>query len=155
MSQEINLANRLGREPTEEELEVFAQMAIERINQRTLDGEAVNGGTFVPYSESYAEKKGVSRDSVDLFLEGDLLDSLDYEIIDEKIRIFVNGDLHVKKGYNHHVGDTLPRRPWFGITPDEVDELISVLPEVDDEPEQTSRFTLADLEAAVRLIDFE
>jgi hypothetical protein len=155
MSQEINLERRLGREPTEDELEVFAQMAIERINQRTLDGETVNGGSFAPYSEEYADKKGVSKDSVDLFLEGDMLDSLSYEISDSNVKIYVDGDLQVKKGYNHHVGDTLKKRPWFGITPNEVGEIISSLPESDDNQATTRRLTLADLEAAVRLIDFE
>jgi hypothetical protein len=160
MSQQINLARRLGRTPTPEELEMFAEMAIERINQRTLDGQTVNGGSFAPYSEKYAEAKGVSRNSVDLFLDGDMLDSLDYDINEDTgtVTILINNDEVLPRAYNHHVGDTLPRRPWFGITPDEVEELTALIPEESDETETTSReqrITLADLLNAVNQIDFE
>ena len=133
-------------------------MAIEQINQRTLSNESVNGGSFANYSPKYAEKKGVSVDAVDLFLEGDMLDSLDYEINEDRgtVKIFVNGDLQKKKGYNHHVGDTLPRRSWFGVTPSEVESLVGEIDAGDEAPAQTSeRITLADLREAASSILFD
>lgn len=159
MSQTINLKTRINKPVTIEELEAFALMAIEQINQRTLSNESVYGGSFADYSPKYAEKKGVSVDAVDLFLDGDMLDSLDYEINEDRgtVKIFMNGDLQKKKGYNHHVGDTMPnKRPWFGITPSEVESLIG---EIETEPEQTEqvseRITLADLRAAASSILFD
>ena len=160
MSQKINLKTRLGRKPTIAELEAFAEIAIERINQRTLDGITVNGGSFTPYSESYADKKGVSRDSVDLFLDGDMLGSLAH-VVDPgagTVEIFVNGDLEIKKGFNHHTGDTLPKRPWFGVTTQEVNSIVADFEDQRDEAEQegqSSRITINDLIKASNLIDFD
>lgn len=163
LRQTINLRNRLGRKPTIDELEAFAQEAIEEINQRTLDGTTVDGGSFVPYSEDYAEKKGVSRNSVDLFLEGDMLNNLTYDIDPDRgvVEILLTGE-EAAKGYNHHVGDTLPRRRWFGLTPDEVESIANqVAEDVDsDDTQATTRqqdagITLADLQAAVSQLFFE
>jgi hypothetical protein len=152
MEQKINVTRRLGRKPTLDELEFFAQEAIERINDRTLNGEDINGSSFTPYSEDYAEKKGVGINDVDLFLDGDMLSSLDYEI-DERsgtVTIKVLGDLQVKKGYNHHVGDTLPKRSWFGVTTDETELLIAQL-----DTEITESTTLSDLFAAVESLGLD
>lgn len=49
---------------------------IEYIRLRTLEGRDKNNKKFPKYTKQYAETKGVSVDSVDLFLEGDLLDEL-------------------------------------------------------------------------------
>jgi hypothetical protein len=146
----------LGRKPTLEELEAFALGAIEQINQRTLDGQTVSGGRFAPYSESYAEKKGVSRSSVDLFLEGDMLGSLDYELDESKgtVNILLEGD-EAAKGYNHHVGDTLPRRPWFGLVPGEVEAIAEAIIEAQGEGEEDEGITLGDLMEAISQVDFE
>jgi hypothetical protein len=132
MSQEINLKRYLGRNPTDAEIEAFAQVAIERINLRTLEGETIHGGKFKQYSKAYAEKKGVSRDSVDLFLEGDMLDALNYESTSDSVKIVIDDSLEAKKGYNHHTGDTLPKRPWFGITTDEARTIAESIKDEDD-----------------------
>lgn len=122
LSQEVNLANYLGRKPTSIEKELFASMAIEVINTRTLDGQTINNGKFTKYSKDYADKKGVTRDSVDLFLEGDMLNSIGRRTSKEKsdtVFIQVGKGLDTKKAYNHNVGDTLPKREFFGITDNE------------------------------------
>jgi hypothetical protein len=158
MKQTINLKNRLGRKPTLEELIEFGEAAIEQINARTLSGETVNGSSFAPYSEDYAKQKGVSRNSVDLFLDGDMLGALDFDVDDERgvVEIKVVGDLEVKKGYNHHVGDTLPKRPWFGITTDEVNSLIANFADEAEESESTpERITLGDILQAVSSLEFD
>ena len=159
MSQTINLKNRLGRKPTIEELEAFGEQAIELINQRTLSNQQVGGGRFQAYSKEYAAKKGVSRNSVDLFLDGDMLGALDYEINERSgtVKILLQ-DSEVPKGYNHHKGDTLPKRPWFGLTPDETTSLVA-LSEIEETQEiegpTERRTTLQDIERALSLIDLE
>ena len=152
MSQEINLKRYLGDDATPEQKQLFAELAIEQINQRTLDGKTIHGGKFKRYSKEYADFKGVSRDSVDLFLEGDMLDSLETQEDGNKIKITIGGDsVETAKGYNHHVGDTLPKRPWFGLTTDEVRALSDQIKEaiVTEDAEQAT-FTLAELTAALR-----
>jgi hypothetical protein len=150
MSQEINLKRYLGDDATPEQKQLFAELAIEQINQRTLDGKTIHGGNFKKYSKEYADFKGVSRDSVDLFLEGDMLDSLETQEDGNKIKITIGGDsVETAKGYNHHVGDTLPKRPWFGLTTDEVRSITDAIAVEADVVEQET-FTIAELSAALR-----
>lgn len=150
MSQEIDLKRYLGDDATPEQKQLFAELAIEQINQRTLDGKTIHGGKFKKYSKEYADFKGVSRDSVDLFLEGDMLDSLETQEDGNKIKITIGGDsVETKKGYNHHIGDTLPKRPWFGLTTDEVRTITDAIAAEADVTEQAT-FTLAELTAALR-----
>ena len=154
MSQEINLKRYLGRAPTQDEKMLFAELAIEQINQRTLDGKTIHNGKFKKYSAEYADKKGVSRDSVDLFLEGNMLDSVTADFDSgNKVKFFINDDLDTKKGYNHHIGDTLPKRPWFGITTDEARRIAEQIKQPAQQQEQT--FTLTDLQAALAQIGLE
>jgi len=157
MSQEINLKRYLG-DATPEQKQLFAELAIEQINQRTLDGKTIHGGKFKKYSKEYADMKGVSRDSVDLFLDGDMLDSLEAEANGNKIKISIGGDsVETAKGFNHHTGDTLPKRPWFGLTTDEVrllsEQVKDAVPVQDGEEQST--FTLAELSAALRQLGLE
>lgn len=158
MSQEINLKRYLG-DATPEQKQLFAELAIEQINQRTLDGKTIHGGKFKKYSKEYAEMKGVSRDSVDLFLEGDMLDSLETQEDGNKIKITIGGDkVETKKGFRHHTGDLgMTKRPWFGLTTDEVrllsEQVKDAMPA--QEGEDRSTFTLAELSAALRQLGLE
>lgn len=153
MSQEVDLKRYLKREPTTEEKMLFAELAIEQINQRTLDGKTIHGGKFKKYSKTYADLKGVSRDSVDLFLEGNMLNSLAAQETSKGVKIVIDDDLDTKKGYNHHIGETLPKRPWFGLTTDEVRSLAEQVKQPPQQQEQG--FTLADLQAALAQIGLE
>lgn len=153
MSQEVDLKRYLGRTPTTEEKMLFAELAIEQINQRTLDGKTIHGGKFKKYSKTYADLKGVSRDSVDLFLEGNMLNSLAAQETSKGVKIVIDDDLDTKKGYNHHIGETLPKRPWFGLTTDEVRSLAEQVKQPTQQQEQG--FTLADLQAALAQIGLE
>jgi hypothetical protein len=56
--------------------EVLGEAVVDYIRMRTLDGLDKNNRKFAKYSQKYAEAKGVSRDSVDLFLSGDMLEAL-------------------------------------------------------------------------------
>jgi hypothetical protein len=130
MSQEIDLNELLGRAPTQNEIAAFQEEAIEQMIKRTQSNQRVdNGKPFDDYSESYAEKKGVSVSDVDLTLMGDMLLSVDARNSGGVIELFIDDKLNTKKGFNHHTGDTLPKRPWFGINAKEAKDIASSVKE--------------------------
>lgn len=124
MSQEINLSELLGREPTPTEKEAFVSEAIDLIIERTQSGVDLNGKKFKPYTKEYAELKGVSRGDVDLTFFGSMLGSLDGAADNDSVTLFINDETETLKAYNHNVGDTLPKRTFFGLKQDEA-ELIA------------------------------
>ena len=148
MEQTIDIRRYLGRDATTKEKRAFIEVAIERINNRTLDHETIHGGRFKKYSPEYAAIKGVTEDNVDLFLNGDMLGSLvgEYDS-SNRITLKVVGELQVKKAFNHHTGDTQKKRPWFGITTGEMNQIIS---EIKDQnaPDSTSLASLLALDRA-------
>ena len=121
MSQEIDLGEILGRAPTQNEIAAFQEEAIEKIIERTQSSKDIDGRKFTKYSAAYAEEKG--SDKVDLTLMGDMLLSVDARNRGGVIELFIDDDLNTKKGYNHQVGDTLPKRTWFGLNAKEADEI--------------------------------
>jgi hypothetical protein len=154
LSQEIDLKRYLGRKPTATEKRLFAELAVDTITNRTLDGQTVNGGKFKKYSEEYAESKGVTRDSVDLFLEGDMLESIGRRTSKEKastVFIQMEKGIQTKKGYNHNVGDTLPKREFFGVTEAEARRIADQI----KEEKEGKKLSVADLRAALALLDIE
>ena len=134
MVQRIDLKEYFGRNPTESEKRNFAEAAIEKINNRTLSGNDLDGNDFQDYSEAYARKKGVSKEAVDLFDKGDMLDSVvrnPFEESKSEVAISINGIKEVKKGYAHQVGDgKMPERQWFGITESEAKDIAKSVREV-------------------------
>lgn len=165
MSQEIDAKRYLGKDASDDQVRLFAELAIEQINQRTLDGKTIHGGKFKKYSEEYAAKKGVSRDAVDLFLDGDMLDSVTYDddaLTSKKIKLFIDDELDTKKGFAHHYGDGQKKRPWFGITTQEARRLADAVKEEiqteqkqEQRQEQSTTFTLAELRAALKQLGLE
>lgn len=150
--QRVNLKTLLGREPTEKEKDSFIAEAIEHINQRTLSGKDLEGSKFQRYSKEYAEKKGVTRDSVDLFLKGDMLDSIEpVEKTKNTVTFGILGSTEALKSYNHNTGDTLPKREFFGITRKEAEAIIKRVEDKEEsaEVEEERGFTLAELKAAL------
>lgn len=154
MSQEINLKRYFGRDASDAEMKTFAELAVEYINNRTLDGHELGGTkSFTPYTKEYADKKGVTRGSVDLFDDGDLLNSIDAGAGDgNNVRIELEGELETKIGFNHHTGDTLPARPWFGLTREEAKLLADKSKGKDPENSTT---TLAELKDAIASLGIE
>ena len=134
VSQEIDLTDAFGREPTREEAQEFAEMARDLVIDRTQNSTKRGGGKFEKYSKDYAKFKGSSE--VDLTLFGDMLESIDSRVSGSKAFIFVppSDELNTKKAYNHHVGDTVPARPFFGLTNDEAREIADQTRRVVDEP---------------------
>lgn len=132
LTQRINLKELLGREPTPTEKENFVNEALNRIEDRTLDGNDVSGKKFKPYSKEYADKKGVSRNSVDMFLTGGMLESLKpIKETKNTVTFGIEGGDETLRGYNHQIGDTLPQRAWFGINKDEAQNIAELIRDED------------------------
>lgn len=172
ISQEINLRKYLGKKPTQDELDLFADVAVEVINDRTLDGKTIHGTKFKKYSKEYAAFKGVSRSSVDLFLDGDMLDAIKASGSEDDgiVKIKVDGkDVDTKKAFNHQTGDTLPKRQFFGVTTSEARDIADAMKEsidlVNDNQEQliasgakkktAKQVSLAELELALEQLGIE
>lgn len=157
ISQEIELDKYLGKKPTEAQKTLFAALAKDVIENRTLDGEDINGKKFKKYSKKYAELKGVTRDSVDLFLKGDMLDNIGRRKSKERANTLfmqMKKGVETKKSFNHDTGDTLPKREFFGITDVEAKEIAR---EVNNAvPSDTKKtITLAGIRDALSLLGIE
>ena len=157
ISQEINLKRLIGQEPTDQQKRLFADLAIELINQRTLSGKSVSGSNFKKYSKAYAELKGVTRDNVDLFLSGGMLNSIKRDQSSEdasRVKLTIEKGIETLKAYNHQVGDTLPKRPFFGITSSEAKEIANQLPTAPNRDQQSFSFaSLLEAAAAINRTD--
>jgi hypothetical protein len=159
LSQEIDLKEYLGRKPTAEEKRFFADLAIDTIENRSLDGKNINGKKFKQYTPEYAEFKGVTRDSVDMFLEGDMLDSMKRKKKRENestVFIHLDNDLETKKGYNHMTrkskANPLPKREFFGLNDNEAREIAK---EINKSKKKDNSTSLAELRASLDLLDIE
>jgi hypothetical protein len=159
VSQTFNLKELLGYEPSDRQRRLFYDLAVDKIVERTSSGKDVNGGKFEKYSKAYAEKKGVSRGSVDLILEGTMLSSFEESQGRQKglVKIKMEEGVETKKAYNHCTGDTLPKRDFFGITKES--ELKQILREVDGAAEAGAKaekkIDLAALRRAVAAITLD
>ena len=130
VSQRYNLKELLGYKPSREQKELFYNLAVDKIVNRTANGKDINNSNFTPYSESYADKKGVSRNAVDLILTGDMLSSFEEnQAQPNMVEIKIEGGVDAKKAYNHDVGDTLPKREFFGFNRES--DLIEIVQSVD------------------------
>lgn len=113
--------------------QALGQAAIEKILSRTAEGSWRPGSRPSTkanrYSESYTNSltfkaAGKSKDRVDLKLWGDMLGTLDILETDRNtVTIGWGDELQAAKAYNHNTGDTLPKRPFFGLSASEVKAL--------------------------------
>lgn len=121
VSQTIDLKEFLGVDLSSRpdlKLEI-GQAIADAIKKRTESGVDISGNSFKAYSSSYrnaAEFKAFGKGSkVNMTLSGEMLDSIDVESRDgNQIEIFIDGDV-AARAYNHNVGDTLPKRQFFGV----------------------------------------
>lgn len=157
ISQDIDLEKYLKRKPTTKDKREFADKSADVIENRSLDTKNINGRKFTKYSESYAKKKGVTRDSVDMFLDGDMLGSISRNARNEKpnsVNIAVKGDLNIKKAHNHMTNKSkknpLPKRSFFGLTDDEARKIAKTM-----KPTKSKGTSLKDLTNALALLDTE
>ncbi len=111
----------------------------ERIRERAGDGQGLefssDGSAKTvklksPYSKMYAESldflaAGKSKNKVNMSLTGDMLASIQVEDLgDNKISVYIDGETEVLKAYNHLTGDTVPKRPFFGVSQKDVKDVI-------------------------------
>ena len=138
VSQEFKLRELLGEKRVKELraskiLKAFRDdLATNMINEvidRTQDNKNIRGGSFANYSKSYAKLKGVNRSDVDMTLKGAMLDSIRNvkSTALDSVKIKVGEGVNSKKAYNHQVGDTLPRRQFFGLLKKDAKELAESL----------------------------
>jgi len=112
--------------------EAIGQKIIDRIVTRTeagkglsfnSDGKASTLNLKSPYSKEYANSTefkahGKSRGNVNMTLTGDMLGLIDIKRkTSDTITIGWNkGDGQDAKAFNHNTGDTVPKRPFFGVS---------------------------------------
>lgn len=140
VSQQIDLNKLVGSDISEDEQLVLkiGQKIIDYIEERVDDGLGY-GRTKLksPYSDAYANSlnfkaAGKSQSDVNMKLSGDMMASIDIiEVNGSKITIGIDDPDQVPKAFNHQTGDTVPKRPFFGVTNDELKQY--VLSEFKDE----------------------
>ena len=139
-SQKINLKEEFGIDfrGRDSLKQALGQAIIDRIVSRTESGQGMSfgfsgSGTPVklksPYSKAYAKSDdfkafGKSRGNVNMTLTGDMLASIDLLKIDgNTIEVGINDSEEALKSYNHNTGDTVPKRPFFGVNKKELKEI--------------------------------
>lgn len=146
----INLKKIFGYKPNELEKEVFYQKAVDTIVRRTTNGNDRFGSKFARYSKDWAEKKGVTRGSVDLTYTGAMLSSFRESVKANTLKLQISPD-QTPKAYNHIVGDTVPRRDFFGINQKEAEKIKrEVQSEVERDEEIAPVLDAAVIRAAVQ-----
>ena len=120
--------------------ELLGEAVVEFIRSRTLEGKDKNNRKFAKYSKAYAERKGVSRDSVDLMFSGDMLDGIKLlnhksgEItvgFDKDDELNGRAEGNIKGTYGQSVPVTKPR-DFLGITKGDLEGLTSGLDDIED-----------------------
>lgn len=132
VAQTINLEQILGVSfKGEKALRLaIAQAAIDHIIERTQSGKAVQGGGFKPYSKDYKDStafKLLKDDGapVNMTLTGSMLADIDVLGDGENtIQIGFRDKTETAKAFNHNTGDTLPKRPFFGISDKEIKSIV-------------------------------
>lgn len=154
VSQKFNLKTLLGYEPSEKQKKLFYELAVAKMANRTMDGNDINGRKFKEYSEAYADAKGVSRDSVDLVLNGDMLSSFEQSLERKNlVKIKIEEGKETLKAFNHNVGDTLPKRTFFGFkSKKDLDDVISEVDSFKERRVEEDKIDLATLREALKLI---
>ena len=129
ISQEINLREVYGRNPTTEELVEFADIARNEIIDRTQNNQDIDGDRFPIYEKDYADFKGVSRSDVDLTLFGDMLNSIETEIKGSSVIIKMAKD-QTAKAHGNITGSYGQDRPnpekardFFGLKDGDISRL--------------------------------
>lgn len=125
IEQEIDIGEIFGADLTDAPAlkEALAQAIIDRMLKRTNDNQAFGGGHLKsPYSKPYQHSlqfkaAGKKANDINMTLTGDMLAAIDVvSTSGNKIKIGINDELQVLKGFNHQTGDTVPKRPFFGVT---------------------------------------
>lgn len=154
VSQRINLKQLFGVSLINQSalVQEIGQAIIDKIIKRTEDGIGVNGAKLKKYAKDYIDSSEFkafhkSASKVDMTLTGQMLGTLD--ILDtrgDSVRIGWQDSEENAKAYNHNVGDTVTKRPFFGITDDELQEIKSqFIDQLSDQLQSPERITAAQL----------
>lgn len=142
---------------------IVGQAIIDHIVSRTQDGKAIGGTRELkrPYSKEYVESvefkaAGKSKNEVNMTLNGDMLGLLTQT--DETANTITIGWEDEKenlKAYNHNVGDTVPKRDFFGLNRTEQRAIAQRLkPEIAQANEDISENGRSDLvDRALKFLD--
>ena len=164
VTQTIDLNKIVGSDISSDELLVsrIGQAIIDYMDTRVEDGKGLGEVKLKsPYSDSYSESldfkaAGKSKNQVNMRLSGDMMGSIDLLATDgSKLTIGIDNPDQAIKAYGHQTGFEGhpfikgPKRPFFGVTPDEIKK--KILPEFKDEI-KAKRVTSA--EEQTRLINF-
>ena len=166
IKQRFNLKKLLGYSPSQQQKELFYELAVDKMVQRTASGKDINNENFKPYTKEYAAKKGVSRNAVDLILTGDMLNSIEKDapgdFVDIQIASDETGKAHgnITGSYGKPSGSKAKARDFFGFKKEE--DLIDVISQVDSIKESDTAPTIASqavdlvsLRQAIREIEVE
>lgn len=140
IEQEIDLGDAFGVDLSDADglKQAIAQAMIDRMTARTENGKGLkftSGGNarevdlHKPYSKEYVNSlefkaAGKKRNDINMTLKGDMLASVDVlSTTGNKIKIGIDDELQILKAYNHITGDTVPSRPWFGVSKKDLDEI--------------------------------
>lgn len=140
IEQEIDLGEVFGVDATDAPAfkEAIGQAIIDAMIARTRDGKGIkfgSGGSSSevklksPYSDPYIaslafKAAGKKKSEINMELTGDMLASVDLiSTSGNKLKIAVTGETEVLKAFNHITGDTVPERPWFGISKNELEKV--------------------------------
>jgi len=134
VSQSFNVSEILGVDVSDRPrlIEEFGQAVIDRIVERTEQGKGVDGKKLkAPYSKSYVASEefkeyGKSKNKINMTLTGGMLEDLDFEQNGDQIKVKFFDETETAKAYNHNVGDTLPKRPFFGINKNELRDIAAM-----------------------------
>lgn len=92
--------------------------------ERTRSGKDIDYNQFEEYSKEYAKAKGVKRSDVNMTLTGAMLSSVNFqEQRKNLVEINIADGEEALKSYNHNIGDTVPRRTFFGLNKEEAEEI--------------------------------
>lgn len=151
ISQVFDLKKLLKYEPNDMQKELFYNLAVDKMVQRTSFGLDVNNEKFPDYNLDYANKKGVTESSVDLILTGKMLNSFENAEGKNTVEIKIKED-QTGKAHGNITGSYGKPRPvkskardFFGFK--NSDELSDVLSQVDllKNPEQESKIDLSEI----------
>lgn len=139
--------------------ESIGQAMLDRISERTANMIDINGKGFkAPYSEEYQDTlefkaAGKSPGRINLYLTGDMLGTMQVDAsTDSLVKIAVAKD-QAPKAYNHCVGETVPRRNFFGVTKRDVTKILADFADDIDAVRSDERQQDADTPDKLRLID--
>lgn len=139
IEQEIDLMEIFGIDATDADSlkNAIGQAIIDRIQSRTESGKGLQFGSRgqatevklkAPYSKAYQKSRefkaaGKKANEITMELTGDMVASMEMQAPGNKIKIQITDELQKLKAFNHITGDTVPERPWFGISKDELKEI--------------------------------